>query len=371
MQSSIQDEKISKLGFGCMRLPRKAGAFDMEQICKMVDAFIESGGSYFDTAYVYDGSEAAMGESLVKRYPRDKFQIATKLNLRIIQSAEEMAKQFKTSCERLRTDHIDFYLLHGINASAEEKAEKLGAWDYLKELKAKGLIGHMGFSFHGKPSELEEILSAHPEAEFVQLQINYFDWDNPKVESRRMYEIARKFDTPIIIMEPVKGGMLASEGSPTAGLLREAAPGVSMASWGFRFVSQLPGVFVTLSGMSALSQVADNVAIFKDMRLLSDDEKAILDKAVGIINSVPRIDCTGCGYCLEGCPSNIKIPNLLEIYNSYLTYNTTTNLDFQYKMWAAQGGKAGDCTNCKACEEACPQKLEIPDSLSKISALFD
>jgi len=371
MPQSILTEKIGKLGFGYMRLPRKDGAFDMKQICKMADTFIESGGTYFDTAFVYEGAEVALGESVIKRYPRDNVYIATKLNLGRITTPAQVEEQLKTSLERLGTDHIDSYLLHGLSAKVSEKAESLGAWEYLQDLKAKGVIRHMGFSFHSTPEDLDLILTRHPEAEFVQLQLNYLDWDNPKVESRRQYEVARKHGKPVIVMEPVKGGKLASSTSPIAELLRDADPKVSMASWAMRFIAQMEGILVTLSGMSSLEQMQDNVATFSNLKPLTTDEQVIIDRAIGIINAVPRIACTECRYCVGDCPSKIMIPALIGVYNDYLIHNTTTNLAHSYRFCTSNGGKACDCIACRACEETCPQKLEIVDTLAKVSALFD
>ena len=371
MPGTIDTEKIGKLGFGYMRLPRKGSEMDMEQIKKMADAFIESGGTYFDAAFVYEGAEVALRESVIKRYPRDSIQIATKLNLHFVEDPTQYREQFNTSLDRLGTDYVDFYLLHGLNAAASKKAEDIGAWAFLSELKAKGQIRHIGFSFHSKPEDLEEILSNHPEVEFVQLQINYLDWDSEKVQSRRQYEIARKHNVNVIVMEPVKGGMLTGDSSPISGLLKSANPDVSLASWALRYTAQLDGVFVTLSGMSSYEQLVDNVATFADLKPLSDDEQAVLDQAVGIFNAVPRIACTSCRYCVNDCPSKIAIPLLIDVYNNYLVYNTTINLGHEYSMWTRDSGKAGDCIACRVCEGICPQKLEIADTMEKISALFD
>ena len=371
MAGTIQTEKIGKLGFGYMRLPRKGDGFDMELVKKMADTFLESGGTYFDAAFIYTGAEAALCESVIKRHPRDKIQIATKLNLDFAKDPKQFSERFNTSMERLGTDYLDFYLLHGMNAESSSEAEELGVWSFFSELKAKGQIRHMGFSFHAPPEELDEILSKHPETEFVQLQINYLDWDNPSIQSRKLYEIARKYDKPIVIMEPVKGGLLTGDTSPLAGLLRGANPNVSMASWALRYAAQLEGVLVTLSGMSTLEQLTDNIKTFADLKPLSDDEQAVLDKAAEILNAIPRIACTECRYCVEGCPSSIPIPKMIDIYNNYLVYNTIGNLGSEYKMWTRDGGKAGDCTSCSACEDICPQNLEIADTMEKISALFD
>jgi len=371
MLDTIQMEKIGKLGFGYMRLPRKGVAFDMEQINRMVDVFLDSGGTYFDAAYVYQGAEVALRESLVKRYPRENVQIATKLPIQPDDSLSTLKERFNTSLERLGTGYVDFYLLHGMRSRLNKKAEELGAWDYLSELKAKGLIRHMGFSFHGQPEELEEILSKHPETEFVQLQINYHDWDDPDIQSRRLHEIARKYDMPIIVMEPLLGGLLVGSASPVAGILHSSNPNVSLASWALRFVAELDGVFVTLSGMSSFEQLADNLATYADITPLSNDERAVLDEALAVLNNVPRIACTLCNYCTSDCPSKIRIPNLISIYNDYLVHNTKINLDNNYRWVTRISGKAGDCIACRVCEEACPQNIEIVTALANISALFE
>jgi len=373
MPDRIQTEKIGKLGFGYMRLPVKGGAYDTEQINRMADAFLGNGGTYFDAAFIYEGAEEALRDTVVKRYPGDrgKIQIATKLSLHAAKSLEDMKKHFQISLDRLGTDYIDFYLLHGLDAASSGKGEELGAWEYLKELKSKGLIRHIGFSFHGTPEDLDEIFSKHPEAEFVQPQINYLDWDGQRVQARRLHEVTRKYDIPIVAMEPLRGGLLASADSPITSLLRAANPGASPASWALRFVAQLEGVIVTLSGMSSLDQVTDNVATFADLKPLSSDEMALLDKAVEIINSVPRIDCTSCRYCVKECPSNIAIPNMIGVYNDYLAYKTTAGINRPYWLFTRNAGKAGDCTACKACEEICTQKLEIAELMKVISGVFD
>jgi len=371
MKAKTEFDKIWKLGFGYMRLPRKGKGFDLEQINKMADAFLESGGTYFDTAYVYEGAEIALRESVVKRHPRDKFRIATKLPLGTSSSLEELIQKFETSLERLGIDYVDFYLLHAINSESSKMAEELGAWDYVAQQKAKGLISHIGFSSHATPEDLDEILTKHPETEFVQLQINYHDWENPDVQSRRMYETARKHDVPIIVMEPLLGGMLTSPGSPIASLLRDANPAASMASWALRFVAYLEGVFLTLSGMSSLEQTLDNIATFSNLKPLSEDEIAVINKAVELIIAQPRIACTSCKYCMEGCPSNIRIPVLIEIYNNYLVHRTETNLGHEYGFNTIRNGKAKDCTACRACEDICPQHLEIVDTLARLSAILD
>jgi len=371
MPTTIQTEKIGKLGFGFMRLPRKNGAFDTEQINKMTDAFLESGGTYFDASYSYEGAEAAICEAVVKRHPRGDFQIATKLPLDMVGSVEEVEELFATSLERLGTDYIDFYLLQEINSRISKRAEEIGVWDCLTGLKAKGLIRHVGFSFHGTPEALEKILERHPEAEFAQLQISYLDWDDPDIQSRRMYEIARKYNLPIIGMGPLKGGLLASEASPGANLLRGADPHASIASWALRFAAQLSSIFVTLSGMSSLEQMTDNIKTFTSMKTLSDSEIAILDKAVEVINAEPRIDCKGCRHCTDDCPLDLRIPDLISLYNDHLVHKTVTNLDDRYRWLTRDTGKADDCAGCRVCEGNCRNKVKIAETIQKIAALFE
>jgi len=370
MTGTIQTEKIGKLGFGFMRLPRINGELDVAQVNKMVDAFLDSGGTYFDAAYVYDGAEVALRKTLVERYPRDSFQIATKLPVGMVNAQRSMEHFPKTSLERLGTDYIDFYLLHGINSSANKQAEDLGLWEYLKDLKSQGVIRHIGFSFHGHPKDLDEILTKHPEVEFTMLQINYNDWDRPRVHSKRLYEIARDHNKPIVVMEPLLGGKLASSDSPIVEWLHSKNPDASIASWALRYVAQLEGVFTTLSGMSTFEQADDNIKTFTDLKPLSKDEMDAVKKAVEILRGVPHIECTSCNYCKD-CPADISIPSLINLYNDHLIHKTLTNLEGSYNWMTGGRGKAKDCTKCGACEEACPQDLEIIDTMKKISVLFD
>jgi len=276
----------------------------------------------------------------------------------------------KTSLERLGTDYIDFYLLHGINSNANKQAEELGLWEYLKELRSQGIIRHIGFSFHGHPNDLDEILTKHPEVEFTMLQINYNDWDRPKVKAKRLHEIAREHGKPIVVMEPLLGGKLASSESPIAEWLHGKNPDASIASWALRYTAQLDGVFTTLSGMSTFEQAEDNIKTFADLKPLTTDEMKAVKEAVKILRGVPRIECTSCNYCKD-CPANINIPSLINLYNDHLIHKTLTNLQGSYNWLTGGRGKAKDCTACKACEAACPQDLEIVDIMTKVSGFFD
>ncbi len=366
-------ESIGKLGFGFMRLPQndKRDDFDYEQINNMVDAFLDAGFTYFDTAFVYTGSEVAMNKTLVTRHPRDTYTIASKLNLMFCETPEAMHEQFETSLARLGTDYIDFYLLHGLSAASNEKAESFGAWDYVKQLKAEGKVRHWGFSFHDDPEALESMLTAHPDAEFVQLQINYYDWDSEDVQSRRLYEIARAHHTPIVIMEPVKGGLLASTGSPLEAVLKKADPDASVASWAVRFATTLDGVITMLSGMSTMEQLQDNLKTVSNLQPLTDGEKAVIDEAVTVLRSTPRVPCTDCKYCVENCPQQINIPLLFNLYNNYLVHNTTANSEFPFMMATQGRGKPSDCIACGMCEQHCPQHIGIADLMKKMVPLYE
>ena len=373
MNDTILTEKIGKLGFGYMRLPMKGDDFDMDQIRKMADAFLEGGGTYFDAAHIYEGAEEALRKTVLDRYPgdRDKIQIATKLSMYGEKTSELMVSEYELTVERLGTDRIDFYLLHGLNAANSKKAEEIGAWEYLQGLKAKGAIRHLGFSFHGAPEELDEILIKHPETEFVQIQLNYLDWDDPKASSRRLHETACKHDIPIVVMEPIRGGLLASQDSPIAGLLHGADPGVSLASWALRFSAQQKGVFVSLSGMSTLEQMTDNIATFANLKPLTSKEMSVLEEAVRILNSIPRIECTECRYCVKDCPSQIQIPGIIDLLNENTTHKTLASLTRIYGFVTHGKGKASDCTSCRACEEICPQKLDISGAMAQAATIFE
>lgn len=358
-----------KLGFGNMRLPKAEGKFDFKTTDKMIDAFLEAGFSYFDTCHVYEASEKALGESLVKRYPREQFQINTKLSLLPVQRAEDMQKQFDISRERLGTDYVDFYFLHALSSSYLQKADKFDAWGFLRGLKEKGDAKHIGFSFHDSPELLDETLSNHPETELVLLQLNYLDWEDPKVQSRRLYETARKHNVPISVMEPCKGGWLSSETSESGKLFKSANPEVSASSWAFRFLAGLDGIMTILSGMGTLEEVEDNIKTFNDFRPLSDDEHKLVKKAVDIINATPSIQCTNCRYCVPQCPQKISIPESLQLYNNYLIHKNLDSCQHLYYMMGLTAAQPHDCTKCGACEKVCPQHIEIPDYMEKVTGL--
>lgn len=374
MDNNYLGHEIAKLGFGFMRLPKSGDGYDMEQIKAMVDTYLSEGFRYFDTAYVYDdgASERAVKEAIVDRYPRDSFLLATKLPAKMkAQSADEVRELFYTSLERTGAGYFDFYLLHNMGKERTAFFEKFGIYDFLLERKREGQIRHLGFSMHDSAEHLDAILTAHPELEFVQLQINYADWESPTIQSRLCYETAMRHNKPVIIMEPVKGGHLATPPKQITELMSSVTPGLSPASWAVRFAASLPGVITVLSGMSTLEQVRDNVSYMKNFKPLSDEEQAVLVKAREIFASMPTVPCTRCDYCAKECPQNVAISGAFDAYNLYLTYGSVNSAKSSYG-WSTDGReKASACIGCGACEAVCPQSLPIIEELKKIAELFD
>ena len=349
----------------------------MEQLKQMVDLFMENGFTYFDTAWMYNAfaSESAAKEALVSRYPRESFTLATKLHAGFIETKEDRDKIFNTQLERTGAGYFDYYLIHGIEATMIEKYESLECFDWLLEKKAAGLVKHAGFSFHDTPEMLEEILTKHPEMEFVQLQINYLDWESEWIRSRACYEVAERHGKPVIVMEPVKGGTLAKVPAEAEALFKAQDPSMSVPSWAIRFAASLPNVMVVLSGMSSIDQMKDNLSYMKEFRPLSEAEQKICFKAADIINSQIAIPCTGCSYCTEGCPMNIAIPQYFSIYNEdmreHLEEKGWTINFTNYEIISGTRGKASDCIACGQCEGVCPQHLSIIDYLKDVAAHYE
>ena len=373
MADSYLGESIKKLGFGLMRLPMIGEEIDMEQTKRMVDTFMEKGFTYFDTAYVYIGgkSEVALKEAVVDRYPRDSFQCATKLPLWDLKEPQEMEKIFQESLDRVGLEYYDFYLLHAMSAERVAKADELGAWDFMKRLKAEGRAKHIGFSFHDSAEALEDILKNHPEMEFVQLQINYADWESDSVQSRKCYEVARKYNKPVIIMEPVKGGSLATMTPEVQKLFKDANPEASIPSWAIRYCASLEGIITVLSGMSNEEQLNDNVSYMEDFQPLTDSERQVVAKAVEILNNTPTIPCTACKYCVDGCPQKINIPGVFSAMNNFTLYNNLPGAKGSYQNAVKDGGKASDCIQCGNCEAHCPQHIQIIEELKKAAATLE
>ena len=325
-------ENTPKLGFGLMRLPKKDGIIDIEHTKKMVDMFMAAGQTYFDTAYVYDNgeSEKAAKAALVDRYPRESYTLATKMCSWAGNNEEEVKRQFTTSLERTGAGYIDYYLLHALNGGNYNDYVNYRLWDFVREQKAKGLIKHWGFSFHASPEVLDKILTEQPDAEFVQLQLNYADWENPDVAARANYEVARRHGKSIVVMEPVKGGSLANPVPEVQEVLKAADPDASFASWAIRYVASLDGIISVLSGMSNVEQMADNLSYMKDFKPLNAAEQEAIRKAQEILTGVKSIPCTACRYCMEECPKGIHIPDLFALMNSKKIFNNTQSIIIFY-----------------------------------------
>lgn len=364
--------KIKKLGFGLMRLPKLddgKGAIDVEQTKKMVDMFFEAGFNYFDTAFVYPGSEEATKLALVDRYPRDSYFLATKMAAWAkCEKREDAIEQFNTSLKRTGAGYFDFYLMHNLGSVRTKPFDDFGLWDWAKEQKKEGKIRHIGFSFHAKSDELEQILDAHPEAEFVQLQINYADWESPTIQSRKNYETVVKHGRKVIVMEPVKGGMLATPPESVTKIFKAADPAPSLASWAVKFAADLDGVLTVLSGMSSVEQMADNVSYMKDFHGLSDAQRKLYDEARAELAKIPLIPCTSCDYCAKVCPADIGISGSFTAMNNLTLYKNKSLFVRAMDFLAGRKKMPSECIKCGACESACPQSIAIRSELEKIAA---
>ena len=381
----VEDENLPRLGFGLMRLPllpKPAGAaaadpepIDVEQVTDMVDACMAAGMNYFDTAYTYLGgrSELVAGQALVARYPRDTFFLATKLPFWSLRAGETPDEILARQLERTGAGYFDLYLLHNVEGpAAYAYYEEQGCFAWAQRQRAAGRIRHFGFSFHGGPELLEQILYEHPEVEFVQLQLNYLDWENPVIQSRANYEVARAHGLPIVVMEPIKGGALAAPVPAAAELLRATAPEASPASWALRFIAGKPGIMTVLSGMSARAQMAENVATLgPGFQPLNAEEAAVLEQAAEAFRIAPVVACTACRYCLDGCPMGIPITDILRALNAYRLDGLPERAQGAYERAVAGAGRASDCIQCGQCEGACPQHLPIIELLQEAAEAFE
>ena len=363
----------SKLGFGLMRLPKdKQGQIKLDEVQRMVDSYMERGFNYFDTAYVYEGSEEAIRQTLVEKYPRDVYTLADKLPAWKLTCQEDVERIFQESLNRTGVDYFDFYLLHSVEKSHYPTYEKYQCFDFIQEMKKQGKIKYMGFSFHDDADFLDKVLTEHPEIDFVQLQLNYLDWENGVIQSRRNYEVARKHHKPIVVMEPIKGGTLASFSDDIEKIYKNYAPQKSIASWALRYVASLDGVMTILSGMSNAQQMNDNLDTMTHFEKINDKEARLIKQVTDQVLSYPTIPCTKCRYCTPGCPMHIQIPDLFTAYNSAKMYGENRRYQTYYKDHSTgdyQPAKA--CIACGQCESVCPQHLEIISLLKEVSEVFD
>ena len=366
-------EKVKKnFGFGCMRLPMKGKEVDQAEFSRMVDTYIAAGFNYFDTARVYLGgqSETAIRECIAKRYPREAFVLADKLSASLFNSREEIRPLFEKQLESCGVEYFDFYLMHSQNRDIFEKYKHCHAYEQAFELKKEGKVRHVGLSFHDKADVLEDILKQYPQVEFVQIQLNYLDYDDLAVQGRQCYEVCRKYNKPVIVMEPVKGGSLVNLPDDAAQVLKSLKGG-SPASYAIRFAAGFDGIFMVLSGMSNMEQMQDNISFMQDFRPLDKRETEVVKKVCGIYQSKRLIPCTACRYCTDGCPKQIDIPNLFSCLNAKKLHNDW-NADYYYSdVCAVNNGKASDCIGCGKCERSCPQHLPIRALLKDVAKEFE
>lgn len=358
------NEKVSLLGLGCMRFPTKDGVIDREKTLEIIDYAYQHGVNYFDTAMMYlnSSSEAFMGEAL-SAYPRETFNLATKINSHgLVAQNGDVEGIFADQLKKCRVEYFDYYLLHAVGDENWATFEEHHTYDRVVALQKAGKIRHLGFSFHGSPEFLEKLLTDY-RWEFVQIQLNYLDWE--KQRAKEQYEIIRKHGLQCVIMEPVRGGALANLGDAANRVLKDARPQDSVASWAIRYAASLDGVLTVLSGMSALAQVQDNVQTLSDFEPISDREKELLAEALHILTEQEWIPCTKCEYCID-CPVQVNIPQVFEVYNGYTKNPSVGGFKKGYRE-IEENRRADQCIACGACERKCPQHLEIPELLDKIA----
>ncbi|MFX0102488.1 MAG: aldo/keto reductase [Candidatus Hodarchaeota archaeon] len=364
-----------RLGFGAMRLPLKniLGKVDIKTFKQMVDAYLERGYSHFDTSFVYHRgkSENAIREALVKRYPRSAYTVTDKMPVFMIKKQEDYQKHFDIQLGRCGLDYFDYYWLHALNSPSVEACEKLGGFDFLKKMKEEGKARHIGFSFHDTAETLNSILSHHPEMEYVQIIVNYIDWLNDGIEIRKCYETALEHDKQVMVMEPLKGGILADVPPEIEALFKEYNPEISAAAWAFRWVASLENVSMVLSGMSTMEQLMDNMDTFDQLTPLNDEERKIIEKAQDILNKKAPNSCTYCGECQKVCPENLAIPTYIGIYNNRKMFPPDGWQRILYNAVSDRYGIVDDCNGCKECEAACPQGINISELLEDAKPVLE
>lgn len=360
-----------KFGFGCMRFPKKGEEIDIEALSLMVDCFLENGFNYFDTARPYHGgkSETALAAALTSRYPRERYVLTNKLSNNCFQSEEEIRPFFESQLEACGVTYFDFYLMHSQDRNIYAKFKRCRAYETALALKAEGKFKHFGISFHDKAAVLEEILSAYPEIEVVQLQFNYLDFEDGAVESRKCYEVCEKYGKPVLVMGPVKGGRLVNLPEAAQAIFDRLNSG-SNASLAIRFAASFPNVMTVLSGMGSMDMMRENVQFMRNFKPLDEGERAAVLEVTKILRAQDLIPCTECKYCVPECPQAIPIPEVIASLNARKVLDTW-NAKHYYGIFTEKGGKASDCIACGACEASCPQHFEIRRLMGEAAAAFE
>lgn len=361
--------ETSLLGFGCMRLPQTPEhTIDEAETMRLFDLAYQAGVNYYDTAYGYhDGQSELVVGKMLKRYPRNSFFVATKLPMYMIHSLEQAKEIFEEQRRRLQMETFDFYLLHTLNREYYNRAVELGIVEYCEQLKREGKIRFLGFSFHDEYAEFERIINDR-DWDFCQIQLNYRD---QKFQAGlRGYELAAKKGVPVIVMEPVKGGMLGELPAEVAEPFRKAASGATDASFALRWVADHTNVKVILSGMSTMEQMRDNLQTFEAEKPLTADERAAIEEVAARLDKRIKIGCTACRYCMP-CPHGVDIPENFRLWNSLGMYGSAPSLLTGWVKFMPAKAKADQCVQCRACEEKCPQHLPIVESLKRVQAEMD
>jgi len=367
---------MKKLSFGLLRLPKKADGktLDLDAAIPMIDLAMSHGVNYFDTAYTYNErtNEYLFRDAIAKRYPRDAYTITDKMPMMIIDREEQLEAIFQEQLAKCGVDYFDYYWLHAIGGPNYERAKKSRAFEHLKGLKERGLARHIGISFHGPAEILDQVLTDHPEIEYVQIQLNYLDWLDKTVQAKACHDVCVAHKKPIIVMEPVKGGTLANVPAEVEEKMRRMNPDMSPASWAIRFAASQEGVITVLSGMTTLAQVEDNLSFMDDFVPLTEEEQQTLLECGEIIRNITVVPCTGCRYCVDTCPMDICIPDYFSVYNTIKRFEGIYRADVvnYYNNLVLMHGRPGDCIGCGVCESKCPQGIEIRKCLEEVGEYF-